>query len=355
MFDVFISHSSIDKTQADELCALLEARGISCWIAPRNVPDQSRTEWRPNIYQGICESKSMVVLLSQNSDESKEVAKEIDNARKNKISIIPLGLNGFLPNKLSGRLSIRHVEKLKGDSIEGNKQIIISYVEEVLGKYHKRPAIKKTGEPQFDTQLDIYDKDMYKIGVASRAGVHSEGLWHKTLHCWFISNENGKTFVWFQKRSQNKKDFPGLMDITAGRHLQTGETDREVIGRIKEELGVSVDFHDVYGLGIRPCTDQAGEFYNREFNSIFLYHCPYQLSDFNPNKDEVTGLIRVAADDGLRLFSGHDPAAVAANGIFLDGKRWKENEITLGAADFVLRDEYYRWLFAQAKEYYGKD
>ena len=35
--DAFISYSSKDKTIADAVCARLEARGIRCWIAPRDV------------------------------------------------------------------------------------------------------------------------------------------------------------------------------------------------------------------------------------------------------------------------------------------------------------------------------
>ena len=35
--DVFISHATEDQATAAEVCALLEARGIPCWIAPRDV------------------------------------------------------------------------------------------------------------------------------------------------------------------------------------------------------------------------------------------------------------------------------------------------------------------------------
>jgi hypothetical protein len=35
--DVFISYSSKDKPTADAVCATLEANGIHCWIAPREV------------------------------------------------------------------------------------------------------------------------------------------------------------------------------------------------------------------------------------------------------------------------------------------------------------------------------
>lgn len=36
-FDIFISYSSQDKPTADAACAVLEAAGIRCWIAPRDI------------------------------------------------------------------------------------------------------------------------------------------------------------------------------------------------------------------------------------------------------------------------------------------------------------------------------
>jgi hypothetical protein len=35
--DVFISHSSNNRTVANAACAALESIGIRCWIAPRDV------------------------------------------------------------------------------------------------------------------------------------------------------------------------------------------------------------------------------------------------------------------------------------------------------------------------------
>jgi len=36
--DIFISHSSADCAAAEQICAYLEATGLSCWIAPRDIP-----------------------------------------------------------------------------------------------------------------------------------------------------------------------------------------------------------------------------------------------------------------------------------------------------------------------------
>jgi len=36
--DVFISHASPDVKLAESICEVLESNGMSCWIAPRDIP-----------------------------------------------------------------------------------------------------------------------------------------------------------------------------------------------------------------------------------------------------------------------------------------------------------------------------
>ena len=58
--DVFISHSSADKRAADAACGLLEARGIKCWIAPRDIRPGS--DWGESIITAI--EQTRIVLLT---------------------------------------------------------------------------------------------------------------------------------------------------------------------------------------------------------------------------------------------------------------------------------------------------
>jgi len=45
---VFISHSSLDENVAANLCAELEALGISTWVASRDVPVGEITPTNPH-------------------------------------------------------------------------------------------------------------------------------------------------------------------------------------------------------------------------------------------------------------------------------------------------------------------
>ncbi len=87
MADVFISHSSKDKVIADKMCEALEARGLKCWIAPRDITPGS--EWAVAISDAIATIKVMVVIYSANSAASTQVPKELGLADKRNKFIIP--------------------------------------------------------------------------------------------------------------------------------------------------------------------------------------------------------------------------------------------------------------------------
>jgi hypothetical protein len=44
--DVFISHAGDDAGVVAEVCALLEKRGLKCWMAPRDVALDSHPNMR---------------------------------------------------------------------------------------------------------------------------------------------------------------------------------------------------------------------------------------------------------------------------------------------------------------------
>ena len=93
--DVFISHSTKDKAIADAVCAALEADRIRCWIAPRDIrPGQ---KWPEAIVNAITGSRVMVLIFSANSNNSKDVAKEVMLAVNSNVIVIPFKLDDILP------------------------------------------------------------------------------------------------------------------------------------------------------------------------------------------------------------------------------------------------------------------
>ena len=96
-FDVFISHSSKDKQAADATCAALEAAGIRCWIAPRDVRPGS--EYAVAIIEAIDGCRIMVVIVSSHSNESRQVPREVERAVSKGVTIIPMRIEDVVPQQ----------------------------------------------------------------------------------------------------------------------------------------------------------------------------------------------------------------------------------------------------------------
>ena len=93
--DVFISYSSADKTIADAVVAGLERKGIRCWVAPRDLTPG--VSWGQGIAEAVETSRVMVVILSENSNQSKQVAREVERAISKDVTVIPFRIENIDP------------------------------------------------------------------------------------------------------------------------------------------------------------------------------------------------------------------------------------------------------------------
>jgi hypothetical protein len=93
--DVFISHSKADSLAAEEVCAVLEGRGFSCWIAPRDVAPGSN--YAEEILDAIEETRATVLILSANSNASVHVRHEIERAVSKGKTVFPVRVEDVKP------------------------------------------------------------------------------------------------------------------------------------------------------------------------------------------------------------------------------------------------------------------
>lgn len=90
--------------------------------------------------------------------------------------------------------------------------------------------------------IDIFDKDMNKIGEMEKVEAHEKHQWHKNSHIWVTDGKN----VLVQLRASDKKTFPNKWDISAAGHFCSGDTPLECAKREwEEELGLPWEFGDV--------------------------------------------------------------------------------------------------------------
>ena len=197
-------------------------------------------------------------------------------------------------------------------------------------------------------RFDIYDEALNHIGVKGRDAAHRDGDWHQVFHCWVIGREaDGEPFLVLQKRRASL-DYPNKIDISAAGHLAAGETVREGVREVWEELGLDLAFEDLIPLGRRVGIHRDGAFVDRQICHVFFYECDAALEEYVYRGDEVAGLVQLRLADGMRLFSGEicqAPAAAVGLG---------SAEIAIARADFIPSlDNYVMKILILARRYFA--
>ena len=85
--DVFISYASEEKEKAKHIKEILEANGISCWMDDRDIP--LGDSYGEEIPGALKECPIVILLLSENSQRSPWVSREILQAINNGKKVIP--------------------------------------------------------------------------------------------------------------------------------------------------------------------------------------------------------------------------------------------------------------------------
>ncbi|MDP9090764.1 MAG: toll/interleukin-1 receptor domain-containing protein [Pseudomonadota bacterium] len=105
--NIFVSYSQPDHGCAMELVARIEAEGIHCWIAPRDIAPS--TDWAAEIIDAISKSRMMVLVFSASSNDSPQVRREVERAVHKQVHILPFRIENVLPSKsLEYFLSAQH-------------------------------------------------------------------------------------------------------------------------------------------------------------------------------------------------------------------------------------------------------
>jgi len=96
MSDIFVSYASQDRDAAFRIVAFLEQNGIRCWVAPRDVPPGM--EYGEAIIHGIAQSRALVLILSDQSNESQFVRKEVERAVSKTKPVLPVRIREVKPS-----------------------------------------------------------------------------------------------------------------------------------------------------------------------------------------------------------------------------------------------------------------
>ena len=187
-----------------------------------------------------------------------------------------------------------------------------------------------------DEMLLIYDDKLNELGVELRSEIHSKGLLHQVVHCWIISKIEKEIWIYFQQRSYDKKDFPGLYDISAAGHVDIGEeAEVAAIRETQEEIGIVINPKKLKFIGSIREEMQLDNFFNNEICNVYLY------SVENPNFElghEVEKMVKVSFSEFKKWILEGAKNIVALS---IDGK----SKIKINSHDFCPhKNEYLKFI-----------
>ena len=137
----FVSYASQDVVVADTVCAALEAAGLPCWIAPRDV--RAGESYAAAIVQAINDCRMLVLVLSKSAIDSPHVLREVERASSKKRPVLSIRMDAAaLPPDLEYFLSANHWLDASAGPLE---RILPALVESVRG----RDAVR-TGQAALD-------------------------------------------------------------------------------------------------------------------------------------------------------------------------------------------------------------
>jgi TIR domain len=92
---VFVSYSQPDREPAFAIVSRVEAEGLPCWIAPRDVAPT--TDWAAGIVEAIAAARVMVLVFSASANTSPQVAREVERAMHHRVVVLPFRVADVLP------------------------------------------------------------------------------------------------------------------------------------------------------------------------------------------------------------------------------------------------------------------
>jgi|694.fasta_scaffold22256_5 hypothetical protein len=152
-FDVFISHSSSDSKLAFAICHYLEEKEIRCWIAPRDV--QGGMEYAESIINGIRNCKIMIVVFTENANNSIFVKNEVERAFNYKLTIMPFKVDEAIPSATLELFlsSVHWLDAVKGNS-EDYFDILCQNCKKTLGIETDAQSNYKISQSTFDKKIN---------------------------------------------------------------------------------------------------------------------------------------------------------------------------------------------------------
>lgn len=148
---VFISYSSKERKDAEKLRDELKRSGLSTWMAPEDIPAGSN--YAAELNKALMNAGCVVLLLTENSQSSRYVDREMELAVSYGRPIVPIALEDIRLNDsfrfYIGNSQIKTVERICSD--DRQFALLIKRIEDLSGT----PPCKEPEETKKDDEGDL--------------------------------------------------------------------------------------------------------------------------------------------------------------------------------------------------------
>lgn len=220
MHDLFISYSTTDTLVADAAKHFLESKGVRCWKAPECVAPGEI--WEEAITTAIKNTHGMLIIWSSNSQDSKQVTRELSLAAANERIIIPLRIEQVEPaGAFAYYLTNTHWIDALSPSIEEDLERVTAQVVSILA------VINKSTQSQTDSSSDGSASESCakeKLSSAAEARHHDHQPVSEQDQQPASSNKiaNSSQRIHHQEKNDGEWDYVRILSILFAAALMVG-------------------------------------------------------------------------------------------------------------------------------------
>ena len=268
--DVFISYEHQSKSIADNICAVLESKGIRCWYAPRDVYGDYAT----SIVEAIEQCRVFVLVLNSNSSESPHVLNEVEMAYKRilngEITIVPFKVDeGILSKAMEYYVKRLHWIDAVSAPLEQAINQLYEQLVPILG------ITKEETAPYDKTKTNLERKNVQYYSPEDFVEINRLAIEEEFLY------DIEKPYydkLLFNRKNVNVLDFGTLNPKSSFKRLKRAEIDKVLCLTYNKQM--VKEGNDLYG----------------DDNSIRFYH-------FDVTEDDIDTVLRSAMEDmGIERF-----------------------------------------------------
>jgi hypothetical protein len=329
---IFISYSSPDVDKANLIREAIEAAGVTCWIAPRDL--EAGNQWGGSIVQAIQACEAVVVVFSEAANRSPQVAREMELSVANRKPLVPIRVANDMPtDDMQYFLGVSHWFNAFAKPLDTYLPDIVASVKSILAKENNpwANAMRRMPKSRNGQMLLVIGSVVLAVILLATF------LKPPSLASLAKMEENPLAGRWEAKiKDVTGKASDCVLDLPKGSVMATfSDTCPEWLagssGMLSAQKGMGVMAPDVY-----KSSDTGSFSYNNQAGGMFAGAFKFGLFGGMTTRDNHFGDIK------WKKISDSKPLAKATAGIVPDTAQWPLSNVSgmIAKANTFMRSKW---------------